>query len=766
MALDEGPDLASLYNKNDNVRVEGVEAGKMGDIMGVIGGGFQDAEVQSSGGTLGAGSEGSAQKDDLTMQSRAQPGSTVNPSTSGAPSGVTTTTSARPSVPIPSAKTKAISARLLPSAASKAAASSSVSAGAANASTKTKSSSSTDPPMSAAPSSRVLASSAAMSSVSAKALRTLPSATSSSSTSSSLRSIVPSPRWEMNAAPPESVPPAVAASSAPPVDQPISYEQFLALPPELCTERVRAYGRPPRQTPRMATTGGLPPRKRLLKVEDDLGEEGRSRWKEMREDRDRMLKERALVGSGASDEEMVNRRGSREVVPRVECRVLGPRLDRPAVEEEEEEENMRGGRGSRSSPIDIESSPISSSPVRNASPALVRSTPTRQPSPAQSQASSVSPRRNRFVTPHPSSPSEASYPLRPTRVQPSSPIAVSRAASESASVMLTREEGEEGGLGQVRGMSVSKRAAGKRKATEMENECSSDERNRAVSQKMAGRSGREESGGRLKRKKRNMSPASTSSADEISTQLEAVAPSSPSRPLPRKGRKTALRMSHVEIPVRRSSRRARKESAQSAVLKEPSPPIAGHSSSVASSGIQFLLEIPEKAPDYVRRVLEQGARVCEGDGSERYRALVAAWLEFERRERYLGSQNLSADGHPPQVGAWIAVARRAAFKPRIEDVEKFIGMLNRWWWHCAPEWRRGREDSLELRKGTGDWSCIALAGQNRLASIVTAVGWGLKGVQELPRRHYREKQHFEKVRGQWEAIVEDLVYTFGELEWV
>ncbi|KAL0564707.1 SERTA domain-containing protein 3 [Marasmius crinis-equi] len=267
-------------------------------------------------------------------------------------------------------------------------------------------------------------------------------------------------------------------------------------------------------------------------------------------------------------------------------------------------------------------------------------------------------------------------------------------------------------------------------------------------------------------RKRAESIGSSGSADEISAAL-ANPDSSPvkasavsrSRKSSKATKRKAEVMEHVEIPPRKKVR----ASASSASKRSSSAKASSSAKSKeGKKTVPLLLPVPEDAPDYVEKALELFSARDMGSQSDKWSAVVEAWLALEVIQEYQETSKLTAVDRPEVISKWIGQARRPTYKPSppivVEDIRK--SFLN-WWLACLPEWRVGKGKTLI--RGKGDWEELRLTGQNGIVSVVAALGWWLEAVMKLPREHHRQRQLFEEERDVCIDALKDVLYSLREM---
>ncbi|KAL0572409.1 SERTA domain-containing protein 3 [Marasmius crinis-equi] len=435
-------------------------------------------------------------------------------------------------------------------------------------------------------------------------------------------------------------------------------------------------------------------------------------------------------------------------------------------------EGLTNGTGTWSSPIAIGSSPVRSSARAPSppSPIQIESSPS-------SRASSASPVQTRYVTPHPSSPSLpsgspsppslSSSPARPSRVQPSSPTSPTPAFRRN----IRGGESRMGGRGAGEGVELAK---GKFKAENVDEDVGEV---LELDTKASGKRKAVETLDEVRKRRRTKdgsteeptSPSSTSSVEEVSVHL-----STPSSPVLASRRKKTVveRMTHVEIPIRRSTRARKSREVPASLSSHSRAPQArpstsslqrqGSSSTSRRSATPLNAGLGDGAPEYLRKVVEHCGRFCELEGGDMYRRVIELLVRFEVKQGYQAARNLTTAGRPRQVGAWIAVGRRAPFDARIADVGEFADAMEEWWCNCVPSWRYDN-DTETLTRGRGQWECLRVSGANGLTSVVAALGWWLRSLAQLHRKGFREKQFYTEQFDRWVETAEDVEYSFKEL---
>ncbi|KAL0575642.1 hypothetical protein V5O48_006327 [Marasmius crinis-equi] len=432
---------------------------------------------------------------------------------------------------------------------------------------------------------------------------------------------------------------------------------------------------------------------------------------------------------------------------------------------------ITNGTGTCSSPIAIGSSPVQS-PTRVSSPP----SPIQIESSPPSSASSASPIQTRYVTPHSSSPSlpsgtsnppsPLSSPVRPSRVQPSSPSSPTPAFHRKIHGGSSRMKGQSAG----EGAELSAKAKGKLKAESVDESVGegvelpkeANGKQKAVESVAEVRKRRCTDDGPLEDPS---SPASTLSIEEISVHLNT--PSSPVQASTRRKR-VVERMTHVEIPIRRSTRTRISRVPLSSNSRAPRVPLSTSSlqqwgsSSTSPRSTLPNIGLGDDAPEYLRKVVEHCSRFCELEGGGVYQWVIELLVRFEVKQRYQAARNLTTVGRPPQVGARIVVGRRVPFEARIADVGEFVDAIEEWWCNCVPSWRYD-EGTETLTRGRGQWEYLPVSGANGPSSVVAVLGWWLKSLVQLPRKGFREKQFYTEQFAHWVETTEDVEYSFEEL---
>ncbi|KAL0576614.1 SERTA domain-containing protein 3 [Marasmius crinis-equi] len=248
-----------------------------------------------------------------------------------------------------------------------------------------------------------------------------------------------------------------------------------------------------------------------------------------------------------------------------------------------------------------------------------------------------------------------------------------------------------------------------------------------------------------KQREREVSPSSTTSADEISAELSRDVGSSPVKESKSKKRKVYVEIASVPPKKRqRKSEEVKKIEVQSEVEED-----------------NLLVPVPKDAPEYVVKVLRLVSRLAVGVDKEAWKSLLTVWLELEAALGFESEDRLTAASRPSCVGDWIQRARSATWDPKPAlDVGDHRVAFMKWWKVCQPEWRVG--DEGKLARGTGRWDDLAVAGKNGLASVIACIAYGLDALARLPQDGFRKRQTWETERVKWAGIVDEVTYAISE----
>lgn len=149
-------------------------------------------------------------------------------------------------------------------------------------------------------------------------------------------------------------------------------------------------------------------------------------------------------------------------------------------------------------------------------------------------------------------------------------------------------------------------------------------------------------------------------------------------------------------------------------------PEEASSSFLASSGSQS----PSLPPDCDQAIKNTLILVTSGDWGVKWKALTAAWLQFEGLNGYKGSsKRIASSGRPQVIHAWIKRARTSTYRPAI-DTDKFEHEFWAWWVSIQPKWRKIKAGTT-VRVISGGWDALNVPGANGWPSIVAALFfWG------------------------------------------
>ena len=163
-------------------------------------------------------------------------------------------------------------------------------------------------------------------------------------------------------------------------------------------------------------------------------------------------------------------------------------------------------------------------------------------------------------------------------------------------------------------------------------------------------------------------------------------------------------------------------------------------------------------------------------GGLRWLNVVQAWffLEDSRDWKKPGFM-LSYNNRPHFVGLWIQRARKP-WRPGPQAMEQHEGDFWIWWSGLQPEWRLGDidleeddtsiEDIRRLEKiapEDEDWEAIRAPGPNGLLSVLAALYFWGRDLEELPDTGFRNKQAREAGYVNWNAAADDVLIVLTAL---
>ncbi|KAL0564218.1 SERTA domain-containing protein 3 [Marasmius crinis-equi] len=292
-------------------------------------------------------------------------------------------------------------------------------------------------------------------------------------------------------------------------------------------------------------------------------------------------------------------------------------------------------------------------------------------------------------------------------------------------------------------------------------------------------------------KEESRSPASSSSADEISAALAEVTYSSPVKPVKRKASALELPTARPYVEISRPTKRGRISEAP-AESEGNSRSVSRASSSAApivsrsrgremgevkdgegscesgkrkgkSKEKSYIVCLPDDCEPYLERTMELCSRVAVGEQEELWVALTAAYVALEVVRNYKPGK-LDTDGRPAVVGNWIKHARSPRYRPPI-NVADFRSKFAAWWWNIAPDWRRTEGEDAVLLREDGDWTVLyeTSTGLNGLSSVMAALAWWLDEVQNLPIKTPRERQFRRQEEEEWAEAASDVLWSYEEM---
>ncbi|KAK7017061.1 SERTA domain-containing protein 3 [Paramarasmius palmivorus] len=203
-----------------------------------------------------------------------------------------------------------------------------------------------------------------------------------------------------------------------------------------------------------------------------------------------------------------------------------------------------------------------------------------------------------------------------------------------------------------------------------------------------------------------------------------------------------------------SSLAPRKSKGASASAPPPPPPPPGSSTS-------YDVPTPPEAPDYVVRTLE----LARANGiTEETRRLLRLYLRIDGAANFQGDGRLPSYRRPDCIGAWIARARAPKYRPDMSDLAGFYEDFLVWFKFCMPEWRKDEGKGIRLtRNPNGDWESLRITGRNGIVSFIPVVFWWWHALQSCPADTPRERQVKTLRVGQYEGVVDELIYCFTGL---
>ncbi|KAE9403578.1 hypothetical protein BT96DRAFT_936230 [Gymnopus androsaceus JB14] len=236
------------------------------------------------------------------------------------------------------------------------------------------------------------------------------------------------------------------------------------------------------------------------------------------------------------------------------------------------------------------------------------------------------------------------------------------------------------------------------------------------------------------------------------TRVTRLRQKGPARPAPKKQRRSKLAMSEAEqMQGSTAEVESKAEQMQGRDAKEKGSGLNSNSSEATFP------TVPAQAPDYIRLALELFVTV--GGNNSRWKALVRAWIEMEKKARYQarsGSLGISKQDRPKAVGMWINRGRKR-FDPKI-DLDNHALKFSNWWRMMQPE---EREEEKELDDDGESFNIR----YSRNVSILVALAWWMEAVhnfnEKVKSKGIREQQagrvHEEKLT---EAL-EEVYHVFG-----
>ena len=123
-----------------------------------------------------------------------------------------------------------------------------------------------------------------------------------------------------------------------------------------------------------------------------------------------------------------------------------------------------------------------------------------------------------------------------------------------------------------------------------------------------------------------------------------------------------------------------------------------------------------------------------------WKALVQAWVNFERKEGNHPSSVLGSSHRPAAVRDWIQRARSPSYRPAIKSTSEFQATFAKWWESLQPDWRLSASGEVIVSELAGDWGGLRKAGRNGILSVMAALffwGFSLKGMVNAEHEGWR-----------------------------
>ncbi|KAF9546591.1 hypothetical protein CPC08DRAFT_618035, partial [Agrocybe pediades] len=105
----------------------------------------------------------------------------------------------------------------------------------------------------------------------------------------------------------------------------------------------------------------------------------------------------------------------------------------------------------------------------------------------------------------------------------------------------------------------------------------------------------------------------------------------------------------------------------------------------------------------------------------RWQCLLEDWAKFERKHGFTKDSKLTTNKRPTIIGQWIQRARSPTWNPPIANVTLYGDSMASWWTAMQPKWRLKGKGYLDYKLVDGDWTSLALPGQNGLLSFIAGL---------------------------------------------